>query len=146
MLVHGRDASALHARFPSVLFRFQRREGYRVRPAGHAGPELQWRLNDPADTELTLRVLDLSHGGVALFLPEGAPVLAAGTQIPAARLILEPGTHVQVSVRVVRTEKIDEPQQGQRVGCEIAGLSGVAARTLQRYIDQTQMRHRLLSV
>ena len=146
MLVHGRDASALHVHFPREIYRFQRRDGFRVRPVGHARPELQLRLPGQTDTELTLRVLDLSHGGVALFLPDDLPPLPVGTSVRAASLALDPLTQVQVALRVVHVAPLQEPAHGQRLGCEIEGLSGVAARTLQRYIDQTQKRRRLLAV
>jgi len=146
MLVHGRDASALHAQFPREIYRFQRRDGFRVRPVGHACPELQLRVSGPTDTELTLRVLDLSHGGLALFLPDDQPALPVGTSVRAARLALDPLTQVQVALRVVHVAPLKESAHGSRLGCDIEGLSGVASRTLQRYIDQTQKRRRLLAV
>jgi hypothetical protein len=33
-----------------------------------------------------------------------------------------------------------------RIGCELQRLDGDAQRTLQRYIDQTQKRRRLLAL
>jgi flagellar brake protein len=150
MLVHGRNASALQAQFPLVLYRFPRRGGIRVRSIGPNPPEVQLRMPADPDTLQVLRVLDLSHGGVALALRPGEPAVPVGTQLAAVALVLDPSTVVQVALRVVHATPLGEGGEGAdpglRLGCEIEGLSGVAARTLQRYIDQTQKRQRMLLV
>jgi flagellar brake protein len=142
MLVHGRDTSALHAHFPREIYRFQRRSGLRVRPKGQTCTELRLRLPGSTDAELTMRVLDLSHGGLAVLWPEDLTPPAIGVTVRAARLALDSETHVQVALRVVHVGTI---AHGKRLGCEIQGLSGVAVRTLERYIDESQKRFRLLA-
>jgi c-di-GMP-binding flagellar brake protein YcgR len=147
MLVHGHNASALQAHLPQTLYRFQRRGGFRVRAVGPLGPEVQLRLPEDPDTLRVLRVFDLSHGGVALHLRPGEPALPVGTHLAAAALVLDPSTVVQVALRVVHATPMGEDgREGLRLGCEIEGLSGVASRTLQRYIDRTQKRQRMLLV
>jgi hypothetical protein len=41
---------------------------------------------------------------------------------------------------------LDGDAAGTRVGCSLHDLDGDAQRALQRYIDQTQKRRRLLSL
>lgn len=146
MLVHGHEASVLHARYPDTLLRFQRRGGYRVRPLGRQAPIVAIGRPDEPQALLRLRVLDLSHGGLALLLPEGVEGYGVGTAVSAASLELDAGRRIQIALRVVHVSPLREPGQGQRLGCEIEGLSGLAARTLQRYIDETQKRARLMAV
>jgi hypothetical protein len=70
-----------------------------------------------------------------------------GTQLPAVALVLDPSTVVQVALRVAHATPMGaDGAEGMRLGCEIEGLSGVASRTLQRYIDRTQKRQRMLLV
>ncbi len=147
--------------YPRELFRFQRRNAFRVRtepppqlaarlgktlPYVIGGPELL--LGEPglAETRHRLRVLDISHGGLAVLLPAGDTSLALHGRIPAACLELSPGRTIQIALRVVRAEPLASPEGAHRLGCEMEGLSGVAARSLQRYIDETQIKARALAV
>jgi c-di-GMP-binding flagellar brake protein YcgR len=145
--------------YPRELFRFQRRAAYRVRtepppqlaarlgrllPIDIAGPALLLGDAELADRRHRLRVLDISHGGLALLLPAGDDTLAPGDRVPAACLELSSGRTIQIALRVVRAEALASPPGAQRLGCEMEGLSGVAARSLQRYIDETQIKARAL--
>jgi c-di-GMP-binding flagellar brake protein YcgR len=106
VLVHGRDASALNAEYPQELFRFQRREAFRVRPLTHAQPTA--RLAHPAlpGMQLTLRVLDISQGGAAVLLPDDVPSLANGTELGRVRLELDAHTVLKVGLKVVHVSQI----------------------------------------
>ena len=70
MHVHGGHHSALNAQFPKEVFRFQRRDAFRVKPFSSHSPQAQFRHPSMPDMALTLRILDVSLGGMALFLPE----------------------------------------------------------------------------
>lgn len=146
VLVHGRDASALNAEYPCELFRFQRREAYRVRPLTHAQPTA--RLTHPAlpGMVLTLRVLDISQGGAAVLLPDDVPALAQGAQLGRVRLELDAYTVLEVALKVVHVGSVNSQGRGTRLGCEMVGLSGEGARALQRYIDGTQRGRRLFTL
>ncbi len=150
----------LVACYPRELFRFQRRNAFRVRtelppqlaakfgqllPILIGGPEL--RLGDPADpaSQRRLRVLDVSHGGLALLLPEPDETLTLGSRIPAASLELTPTLTIHIALRIVRSEPLASPSGALRLGCEMEGLSGLAARTLQRYIDESQVKAKVLA-
>src|SRR6185503_19750529 len=69
MLVHGNKASVLSCPFP--------REMFRVRPLMRSAPTAKLRHPDMPDTEFSLRVIDISMGGCALFLPDDVPMMNA---------------------------------------------------------------------
>ncbi|MDP4302045.1 flagellar brake protein [Leptothrix discophora] len=155
----GGGEAELSACYPRELHRFQRREAYRVRtepppqlaarlgkllPIVIGGPELLLGDSGAPESLRRLRVLDISHGGVALLLPPGDTSLRAGSRIPAATLELSPGRTIHVALHVVRADPLAAPEGAQRLGCEMEGLSGVAARSLQRFIDETQIKARAL--
>lgn len=142
VLVHGLDASALNAEFPAELFRFQRRGAFRVRPLTHAQPVARFVHPGAPSVQLTLRVMDISLGGLAVFLPDDVPPLPEGSSLPAVSLELDPQTRLIASLRVVHVSTPETQGRGTRLGCEIDGLGSEGARALQRYIDQTQRRRR----
>ncbi len=143
MLAHGHNASALQAVMPDELYRFQRREFFRVRTRDSAVAHLR----HPASRGemMTLRVLDVSVGGCALMLPAAAAPIDAGTQIDAVRLELDADT-LFVAPLVVQhvSGGFGSSSNGSRLGCSFARLDGTAQRSLQRYIDLTQRREKFL--
>lgn len=145
VLVHGGGGSALNARFPRELYRFQRRSSFRVRPLLNTAPTLALRHPALPDMRLALRVLDVSIGGAALFLPEDVPSIEPGLELRQVQLDLDSDTRMHVSLRVQHVTLLHAESRGVRLGCEFIGLSGDALRALQRYIDQTQKRRRLLT-
>lgn len=142
VLVHGLDASALNAEFPAELYRFQRRGAFRVRPLTHAQPTARFVHPGAPSVQLTLRVMDISQGGVAMFLPDDVPALPEGSELPGVSLELDPQTRLLTRLRVVHVSTPETHSRGTRLGCEIDGLSSEGVRALQRYIDQTQRRRR----
>jgi flagellar brake protein len=146
VLVHGGAGSVLSATFPRQLFRFQRRGGYRVRPLLSNAPLARLRHPDIADVSLALRVLDLSIGGCALSLPDDVPALPLGVIIHPVRVELDVDTHVVVSLRLQHVTAINPAARGARLGCEFVKPDGDTTRTLQRFIDQTQKRRKLMAL
>lgn len=147
MLVHGANASALQAAFPSALYRFQRRDSFRVRiPAGGA-PTASLRDPAPPHRVLALRVLDISIGGCALALPKDVPPLAAGSTIAGVRIEIDANTRFEASLTVQHVSAgMGSTQSTARMGCAFGRLDGAAQRSLQLYIDQTQKRQRLFTL
>lgn len=147
VLVRGARSSALHAPIPRELFRFQRRESFRVRPLSF-GSAPTARLAHPMipDMQLALRVLDVSFGGCALFLPDDVPPLSPGVRINGVQVELDADTRLRASIALQHVTSINPESGGTRLGCEWVGLGGEAARVLQRYIDQMQKRRRLLAL
>jgi c-di-GMP-binding flagellar brake protein YcgR len=145
VLVHGANTSALQAALPTVLYRFQRRESFRVRTPANAAPTATLRHPSMPDLTLALRVLDVSVGGCALALPANAAPLAAGVQIAGVRIDLDADARFEVTLNVQHVSGgMGSAQTGQRLGCAFVKVDGAAQRALQRYIDQTQKRQRSL--
>lgn len=146
MLVRSTKACALQAAMPRRVYRFQRRQAYRVRTLERSAPVALLRHPALPDIQLSLRVLDVSIGGCALLMPDDMPPLQPGLTLQAVRLELDPDTRLTATLHVHHISSIHPSARGVRLGCELVKLDGNAERALQRYIDQTQKRRRLLSL
>jgi c-di-GMP-binding flagellar brake protein YcgR len=146
MLVQGHKASVLQARLPTELFRFQRRSGYRVRTLERTAPTAAFRHPAIPDMTLALRVLDVSIGGCALLLPGNSPNLQPGAVISGVRLTLDADTTVDAGLMLHHVTSTGAENGSVRLGCEIVGLSANSQRALQKYIDLTQKRRRMMAL
>ena len=145
LLAHGNNASALQSVLPDVLYRFQRRESFRVRARDGAVAHVR----HPAlhREMLTVRVLDVSVGGCALYLPADAPPIEPGTSIDGVRVELDADTLFVARLVVQHVSGgFGSTQRGSRLGCCFSALDGSALRLLQRFIDVTQRRAKFLSL
>lgn len=146
VLVSGDQGTVLRSPWPTRLYRFQRRQSYRVQPAGSSYPRLV--LPGDAAPGRALRVLDLSIGGLALALP---PDLAAVPALPAGQvssgLVLELDRISALKVALLPhhlSPVAGDPHGLMQLGCAFVDLDAAASRALQVYVDQTQKRRRLL--
>jgi c-di-GMP-binding flagellar brake protein YcgR len=146
VLVRGGRASALNCAFPREVFRFQRRNGFRVRPLLRATPTARVRHPMIPDMSLSLRVLDVSIGGCALFLPDDVPPLQPGVTLNNVQLDLDVDTRLTTSLRLQHVTSLNPDSRGVRLGCEMVNPASDVLRGLQRFIDQTQKRQRLISI
>jgi flagellar brake protein len=146
VLVRSTKAAALQCDLPPCLYRFQRRSSYRVRTLERSAPTAHLRHPGVPDMQLNLRILDLSVGGCALLLPDDMPSLPLGVVLHGVDLVLDTDTRARVNLRLQHASSISAHHQGLRLGCEFLSLDVGAERNLQRYIDQTQKRRRLLSL
>jgi c-di-GMP-binding flagellar brake protein YcgR len=144
--VRGPRGCVLNCRAPRVLYRFQRRNAYRVRPLLRSAPVARLRHPAIAEMRLALRVIDVSIGGCALFLPEDVPALQPGTRVDHVEIELDADTRFRVDLRLQHVTSNGAEASGVRLGCEFVRAEPAAQRSLQRYIDQTQKRGRLLSL
>lgn len=144
VMVQGSAGAMLQANLPRPLFRFQRRQAYRVQPTGNAYPFAKFEHPDPAVGLLRLRVLDVSIGGLALLLPPELPPLEPGLLIEQVRLELDRDTRLETSLRLQHVSALQNPADFLQLGCAFVQLPPLALRDLQRFIDQTQKRRRLL--
>ena len=145
VLVHGANASALQAELPRRLYRFQRRESFRVRTPASGAPTATLRHPSVPEMQLALRVLDVSIGGCALALPANVPPLAAGITLAGVRIALDADARFDATLTLQHVSGGMGSTQ-QRLGCAFVRLDGNAQRILQRYIDQTQKRQRQFSL
>lgn len=146
LLVRAARSSALRAQWPELLYRFQRRDTYRVRQFDRHGPHVQLRHPSLPDMRLRLRIVDLSVGGCAVQLPDDVPALQAGTELRGVRITLDDDSGFEATLRLQHVSTLHGSGAGVRLGCAFAGLDGAAQRLLQRYIDRTQQRRRLLAL
>ncbi len=149
VLVRSAHACALQAAMPQDIYRFQRRNAYRVRTQGRHEPTATFRHPSLHDMVLRLRVMDVSIGGCALWLPADVPALQAGTRIGEMRLDLDADTSFAAAVMLQHVSTMaagERSERGARMGCEWQRLGGASERTLQRWIDQAQKRRRMLSL
>lgn len=144
VLVHGARAAAMNAAYPREIFRFQRRNSYRVRPLVGTAPVAAVPTPEASGGRMELRVIDVSLTGVALFLPDDAPSIAPGCTLEHVSLCLDADTRLSVSLKLHHVTALNPESRGARLGCELVGLGGDGARVLQRYIDQTQKRRRMM--
>ena len=146
LLVRSPRATALQCELPACLYRFQRRSSFRVRTLERSAPQAHLRHPNMPDMPLALRVLDLSIGGCALLLPDDVPAVPLGVTLRGVTLALDTDTRLPVTLRLQHASSINPHSQGLRLGCEFLQLDPPAERILQRHIDQTQKRRRLLSL
>ena len=145
VLVHGNKASVLSCPAPRTMYRFQRRETFRVRPTIRSSPTARMAHPDQAESELALRVIDISIGGCAVFLPEEVPPMRAGAML-SVRLELDADTRLDLTMRLQHVTAINADARGVRLGFEFKRVGGDALRVLQRYIDLTQKRGKLMAL
>ena len=145
-LVRGAKSSAMQSGLPRDIYRFQRRNAYRVRPRATHGPVASFRHPGWPEMALRLRVLDISIGGCALWLPGDVPPLQAGTLVSGMHIELDIDSSFDSAVRLQHVSAVGAApgEQGVRIGCEWQQLGAPAERVLQRWIDRTQRRRHLL--
>ncbi len=146
VVVHGVQASTLQCGLPQAIYRFQRRGAYRVRTAERHAPTARLRHPSIPDMQIALRVLDVSIGGCALWLPQDLPPLQAGTRVGEVAIELDTDARFVSALQLQHVTSSSAGDAGVRLGCEWLRLPGSAERVLQRWIDQTQKRRRLLSL
>jgi c-di-GMP-binding flagellar brake protein YcgR len=144
VLVRGAYTGTINCAYPQELYRFQRRNAYRVRPVLRGTPTARVRHSEIADMQLALRVLDISIGGCALFLPNDVPALQPGVLLNQVLIELDADTRFHANLRLQHVSSFQADAQGVRLGCEFVNASSDAERSLQRFIDNTQKRTRLL--
>ncbi len=146
VLVHGNKASVLSCPAPRMMYRFQRREAFRVRPAIRSSPVARMAHPELPEKDLSLRVIDLSIGGCAVFLPEDVPPMRAGAMLTNVQLELDADTRLELTMRLQHVTAINAEARGVRLGFEFKRVGGDALRILQRYIDLTQKRGKLMAL
>lgn len=144
-----RDHPALMAPLPERMLRLQRREFFRV-PAPQMEPLICTILDRQADGRIhsiTVRVLDLSGGGVAVVVPPDEIRFRPGDEFERSTLALPDGEPIPVRL-CVRNLFVVEKENGQRLkraGCQFVGLSNAASARIQRYLFKLERDYRARS-
>ncbi|WP_263557445.1 flagellar brake protein [Paucibacter sp. B2R-40] len=134
--------ASLRCQIPSLMYRFQRRQTFRVQ-SNLSTPQV--RMVHPLRPELALnlRILDLSLGGVALLLPAEVEPFPLGCELASAQVILARDIRFKTGLRLQNARPIDDKGNLQ-LGWTFTQLDAEATLFLQRYIDQTQIMGRIL--
>jgi hypothetical protein len=72
--------------------------------------------------------------------------LQPGSRLSGVRIELDSDTGFDATLRLQHVSAMHGGGHGVRLGCEFIELDGQAQRALQRYIDHTQQRRRLLAL
>lgn len=135
--------NAFRVQLPQVLYRLQRRESYRVEtPIAYP---LLCSLPIPAQApkEVSLRVGDISLGGVCLIGQPPETLLKTGVRIPDCTLNLPDIGMVKGRLEIVRVASFDAAGVTRRkLGCRFLGLPGSATTLIQRYVNKLQLERR----
>lgn len=134
------DQLAINARYPGELIRFQRRSFFRVRPLKSAAPLATLHHPGIPEMRLSLRIIDISLGGVALALPKDVPMFPAGIRMANCQLQLDSSSLVVTDLLIHHITVLNADTEDTRLGCEIQGLSAEAEQILLGYINHTQKR------
>ena len=145
VIVLGEHGAVLRSALPTRLYRFQRRQAFRVQPLSSAYPRVLWPQKD--GSHAAARVCDVSVGGVGLQLLPEHMLGGVGELRDALTLELDRTTQlpIQLCVQHIELGHLDG-QAHRHVGCAFTELDPAVARALQVYVDQTQKRRRLLRV
>lgn len=135
----GRDVMLVSA-IPALVYRFQRRKAFRVKPHSNA-PQVNVTPMDGGPT-VTLRIVDVSMGGLALLLPPNEAGWAIGEAF-AVHVELDRHTHFKARMRLQNVHGSD-PALGTQLGYAFTQLDREGERALQIFIDQTQKLDRLM--
>lgn len=138
-LVVVRGASdVLRGALPQRLYRFQRRQAYRVHAAGAAYPAFVVKGEPPS----RVRVLNVSIGGVAVLWPADLMPIPQPANELQGTVELEREIAVPAVLRVQHVTTLNDG--AHQLGCAFASLGPSASRAVQIFIDQAQKRERLM--
>ena len=84
--------------------------------------------------QLALRVIDVSIGGVALFLPDDVPAIEPGVKIAQALIELDDDTRLPVGLLVHHVTLLHHESRGVRLGNFVDPKYTVGAAVLKKYL------------
>jgi flagellar brake protein len=140
-LFRSHDGPVLRCPLPANVYRIQRRDSYRVRPL--QGEPVVCFVRDGAGGESGFRVIDFSAGGLALAVPSGSALPAAGQTLRHCRI--EVGKRIAIPCElIVRhvSEGLWSEDGAHRIGCEYDRPTSEAARSLQLVVMDIEKRSR----
>lgn len=134
-ILHGDNV--IHLSQPSVLYRIQRREGFRIRPQPSQVAYCNVRL--AASRIAQWPIIDLSVVGVALALPPGAPLPTLGTIWRFCVIQIDAMAPVPVDLIVTAiTPPASENMGVVRIGCAFDRAPQQVERLLQRTVIEME--------
>ncbi|MDX9884885.1 flagellar brake protein [Thauera sp.] len=133
---------ALSTPFPKEMLRLQRREFYRLKvPLAHEVTCLL-QAEDLArkPVRVSVRVVDISGGGIGIMMAPDAAELVIGAELPGCTLRLPDGEPIDLTLEVRNITRLTQRNGVEmlRVGLRFAELPRAADARIQRYIFNTE--------
>jgi c-di-GMP-binding flagellar brake protein YcgR len=129
-------APAIRVRLPAEVLRLQRRDYFRVRPPLAKPAKCLVPFDEEQKQFESLRVLDISVGGLAVMTYPEKFDLPAGRIIENCILDLPGIGSVAVSLCVRHVDAVPRDDKARRCGCEFVDMAPQARVALQRYVNR----------
>lgn len=133
---------AFRIRLPEHLLRLQRREFFRVRPPLSKPATCLVPYGEDAKQYESLRVLDISVGGLAVLTYPEKFELTVGAVVDHCILDLPGIGSVNVSLNVRHIDQVPRDERARRCGCEFVDMAPQAHVMLQRYVNRIEAQSR----
>lgn len=131
-------------RLPQQILRLQRRDAFRVKPPLSKPATCRVPVGETKDRCESLRVLDISIGGLAVLAYPEHVSLSAGMVIEACQLDLPGVGGTSVNLRVRHVDVLPRDEKARRCGCEFVNMAPATQLMLARYVNQLDAEARRL--
>lgn len=128
---------ALQAPLPDSVLRLQRREFFRLQMPHGGAPVCAITTDSPGGKKtVSVRILDLSGGGLAVLVPPRELDFAPGREFVDCLLMLPDGPPLPVRLIVRNVFEVERPNGAKvlRAGCEFVGQTAAGSGRIQRYM------------
>ncbi len=136
------NRDAFRIRMPETLLRLQRRDFFRVRPPMSKPAKCLVPYGEDSKQYESLRVLDLSVGGMAVLAYPEKFDLPAGKLIENCYLDLPGVGNIGVALTVRHIDPVPKDEKARRCGCEFVDMPPSSRVMLQRYINHIDAENR----
>lgn len=133
---------SFRVRLPDSVLRLQRRDFFRVRPPLSKPAKCLVPYGEDGKQYESLRVLDLSAGGLAVLAYPEKFEMPVGRLIENCFLDLPGVGSINVGIAVRHVETVPKDDRARRCGCEFVDMAPGARVMLQRYINQVDAENR----
>jgi c-di-GMP-binding flagellar brake protein YcgR len=130
---------------PAQAIRMQRRDAFRVKPPLSKPATCRVPVAQAAGQFESLRVIDISVGGLAVLTHPERFEVAVGTVIEDCQLDLPGVGSASVSLRVRHVDPLPRDEKSRRCGCEFVRMAPAARLMLARYVNQLDAEARRLA-
>ena len=137
---------AFHISLPDSIYRFQRREYFRLEIPLDEPLRCSIASENPSEKKLfELPITDISGGGIGLTYTEADATLKAG-ETYSCQFDLPDAGEVKTTVRIKNLTSLTTPagQAYKHAGCEFINLDGQSTILLQRYVTIMQRKDKNL--
>ena len=135
-----RGKPAFRACIPPGVTRSQRRGSMRFPVPSDNPPVVRLRLSERG-TEMRMRVMDISYGGVCLVLEDKRAVVESGHRLTGCKLEFPRVGAIDTDLEVVYTDVIDPKSGWRRLGCRFSGLNMLALDRVRDYVVVLERAH-----